>query len=90
MLENLLRIVFGELNNSKQPSRQADTIPDEEKKIVEKWKKEDILGKSIKNREDNKTWVLVRASGTEPLLRIYIESDEQEKIYTISDLCSKF
>ena len=28
-----------------------------EKKIVEKWKKEDILGKSIKNREDNKTWV---------------------------------
>lgn len=35
MLENLLRIVFGELNNSKQPSRQADTIPDEEKKIVE-------------------------------------------------------
>ena len=30
--------------------------------------------------EDNKTWILVRPSGTEPLLRIYIESDSQHKI----------
>lgn len=30
--------------------------------------------------EDGKTWILVRPSGTEPLLRIYIESDTQEKI----------
>lgn len=30
--------------------------------------------------EDNKTWILVRPSGTEPLLRIYIESDLQSKI----------
>ena len=30
--------------------------------------------------EDNKTWILVRPSGTEPLLRIYMESDSQEKI----------
>ena len=38
--------------------------------------------------EDNKTWILVRASGTEPLLRIYIESDSQDKIAAISDyLC---
>jgi phosphomannomutase len=33
--------------------------------------------------EDNKTWILVRASGTEPLLRIYIESDRQDKIDNI-------
>lgn len=30
--------------------------------------------------EDGKTWILVRPSGTEPLLRIYIESDSIEKI----------
>lgn len=30
--------------------------------------------------EDNRTWVLVRPSGTEPLLRMYIESDNIEKI----------
>lgn len=30
--------------------------------------------------EDNKTWILVRPSGTEPLLRIYIESNIQDKI----------
>lgn len=30
--------------------------------------------------EDNSSWVLVRPSGTEPLLRIYIESESQEKI----------
>lgn len=30
--------------------------------------------------DDNKTWILVRPSGTEPLLRIYIESDMQNKI----------
>lgn len=33
--------------------------------------------------DDNKTWILVRASGTEPLLRIYIESDRQDKIDNI-------
>ena len=29
---------------------------------------------------DNKSWILVRPSGTEPLLRIYFESDSPEKI----------
>lgn len=33
--------------------------------------------------DDNKTWILVRPSGTEPLLRIYIESDNSEKIENI-------
>ncbi len=51
---------------------------------------EEIAGMKIKNKdtkdgiklylEDSKTWILVRPSGTEPLLRIYIESDSQEKI----------
>ncbi len=33
--------------------------------------------------EDNSTWILVRPSGTEPLLRIAIESDSKEKIEQI-------
>jgi len=33
--------------------------------------------------DDKKTWILVRPSGTEPLLRIYIESDNQDKIDSI-------
>lgn len=30
--------------------------------------------------DDNNSWILVRPSGTEPLLRIYFESDSKEKI----------
>ena len=37
--------------------------------------------------EDNRTWILVRPSGTEPLLRIYIESVSQQKIDAISKGC---
>lgn len=35
--------------------------------------------------DDLKTWILVRPSGTEPLLRIYIESDNQDKINNIKN-----
>ena len=35
--------------------------------------------------DDDKTWILVRPSGTEPLLRIYIESDSQDKIDNIKN-----
>lgn len=53
----------------------------------------EIIGQKIINKdskdgiklylEDNKTWILVRPSGTEPLLRIYIESDNQDKVNSI-------
>ena len=33
--------------------------------------------------EDGTTWILVRPSGTEPLLRIYMESDSLDKIEKI-------
>lgn len=34
----------------------------------------------IKISLDSKTWIMVRQSGTEPLLRIYAESDNKEKL----------
>lgn len=38
--------------------------------------------------DDGKSWILVRPSGTEPLLRIYIESDTQQKIDSIKTFVS--
>lgn len=35
--------------------------------------------------EDKKSWILVRPSGTEPLLRIYLESDSLEKIEKLKE-----
>lgn len=35
--------------------------------------------------EDNSSWILVRPSGTEPLLRIYFESDSLEKIEKLKE-----
>ncbi len=61
--------------------------------------KEELAGQKIVKKdfkdgvklylEDNKTWILVRPSGTEPLLRIYIESDSQDKIETIKTFLDK-
>lgn len=38
---------------------------------------------------DNSSWVLIRPSGTEPLLRIYFESDSLEKLNNLKELLSK-
>ena len=35
--------------------------------------------------DDDRTWVLIRPSGTEPLLRIYFESDEKSKIESLKE-----
>ncbi len=39
--------------------------------------------------DDNSSWVLIRPSGTEPLLRIYFESSSEEKIKQLNDLVLK-
>lgn len=39
--------------------------------------------------EDNASWILIRPSGTEPLLRIYFESDSLEKIENMKNFVSK-
>ena len=64
---------------------------EEIKPVLEKFSKlEKVAGMKVSKKdfkdgvklylEDNKTWILVRPSGTEPLLRIYIESNIQDKI----------
>lgn len=60
-------------------------------KVIDKFKTTDefagmkVLRKDFKDGiklylDDNASWVLVRPSGTEPLLRIYFESDSLDKI----------
>ena len=39
--------------------------------------------------EDNSSWILVRPSGTEPLLRIYFESDSLEKIERLKEISKR-
>ena len=41
----------------------------------------------IKITIDSKSWIMIRPSGTEPIIRIYVESDSQEKL---DDLMSKY
>ena len=64
---------------------------DEIKPVLEKFKNKKSIGdfvvKNIDTKDgvklyfdDNSSWVLVRPSGTEPLLRIYFESDSVEKL----------
>ena len=61
------------------------------KPVIEKFKELDKIGnfqiakKDFKDGvklyfDDNSSWILIRPSGTEPLLRIYFESDSLEKI----------
>ena len=64
---------------------------EEIKPVLEEYsQKEEVAGLKVAKKdfkdgvklyfEDNSSWILVRPSGTEPLLRIYIESDTAEKI----------
>ena len=78
--------------------KQLDNI-DEIKPILEEFKTKSKIGnfkvKNIDTKdgvklyfEDNTSWVLVRPSGTEPLLRIYFESDSTEKLRELKELLS--
>lgn len=70
---------------------------DEVKPILDDYKNKTFLGEfRVKNVDtkdgvklyfdDNSSWVLVRASGTEPLLRIYFESNSKEKLELLKSL----
>ena len=73
---------------------------DEVKPVLEKFKNlESINGLKITKKdfkdgvklylEDNESWILVRPSGTEPLLRIYFESGSRERINELELECGK-
>ena len=75
--------------------KQLDNI-EEIKPILEEYKNKTSIGefkiKSIDTKDgvklyfdDDSSWVLIRPSGTEPLLRIYFESDSKEKLSKIID-----
>ena len=89
MQKDLKNFVGCEFINTRVDKRLENM--DEVKPTVAKFAAmEEIAGMRINKKDnkdgiklyldDGKSWVLVRASGTEPLLRIYVESDNQEKI----------
>ena len=69
------------------------------KPLLEEYKKKTSIGdfqvKNIDTKDgvklyfdDNTSWILVRPSGTEPLLRIYFESDSLDKLDKLKKLLS--
>lgn len=75
---------------------------DEIKSIVKKFRSDmtlhEILGvQKVGTKDgvkiylrDGKSWLLIRPSGTEPLLRIYIETDSQEKMEQLKKIAKNF
>jgi phosphomannomutase len=39
---------------------------------------------------EDDSWVLMRASGTEPVVRLYVESSSEEKIKLLAEAGKKF
>jgi phosphomannomutase len=94
-LQNNLKNFTGAEFINTRTDKKLDNF-DEVKPTIEKFSQmNEIAGFKVINKdnkdgiklylEDNKTWILVRPSGTEPLLRIYIESDSQDKINNIKN-----
>ena len=76
---------FNELVNLKLESQEQIKISLEKAKILQKVGEQKVIKTDLKDGvklylEDNSSWILIRPSGTEPLLRIYFESDSLEKI----------
>lgn len=89
-LQNELRKFVGCSFINTRVDKRLESV-DEVKPVLEKFSQmEEVAGVKISKKDfkdgvklylaDGKTWILVRPSGTEPLLRIYVESDMQNKI----------
>jgi len=60
----------------------AEKIPKLISSLIEEFPNSDISD-GIKITLDPKNWVMIRPSGTEPIVRIYVESESQEKLDTL-------
>ena len=68
---------------------------DEQEKIIDKFKTYNTIGSYKINKTntmdglklylEDGSWILIRKSGTEPLLRIYFESDKEEKMKELAE-----
>ena len=76
--------------------KRLDNV-DEIKPILEEYKNKTKIGdfqvKNIDTKDgvklyftDNASWILIRPSGTEPLLRIYFESDSKDKLISMASV----
>lgn len=89
-LQNELHRIVGKTFINTRVDKNLNNV-EEIKPVLEEYsQKEEVAGLKVVKKdfkdgvklyfEDNSSWILVRPSGTEPLLRIYIESDTAEKI----------
>ena len=89
-LQNELHKFVGKIFINTRVDKKLNNV-EEIKPVLEEYsQKEEVAGLKVAKKdfkdgvklyfEDNSSWILVRPSGTEPLLRIYIESDTAEKI----------
>ena len=92
-LQNDLKDFVGCSFHNTRVDKRLENV-DEIKPVLDKFSQmEEIIGQKISKKdfkdgvklylEDGTTWILVRPSGTEPLLRIYMESDSLDKIEKI-------
>ena len=92
-LQNDLKTFVGCSFHNTRVDKRLENV-DEIKPVLDKFSQMDeIIDQKISKKDfkdgvklylaDGTTWILVRPSGTEPLLRIYMESDSLDKIEQI-------
>lgn len=98
-LQNKLYEIVGERFYNDRTDLKLENLSDV-KPVLEKFKSLKSIGSYTIERIDPKdgaklyleggsSWILVRPSGTEPLLRIYFESNSLEKIEDLKTICSR-
>lgn len=93
LLASYGRTLTEELSLIQESFTTKDKVPctrDEAKKLIAQLKKEHKnydTTDGIKIIFDEKNWIMVRPSGTEPIARIYAEADSQENL---DSLMSKY